>query len=73
MSIQVALAFFRTVRDRPELRQRIAAWGPAAPMSQLEALADELGLACSATDLDAAFRHDWVMRWLRYTSQDDAT
>ena len=64
MSIQAALDFFRTVRQRPDLQARMTDWGPAPSASQLVDLAGELGFTVTESDLMAAFRHDWVMRWL---------
>ena len=73
MSIQVALAFFRTVRQRPDLQAQIAVWGPATTTSQLVELANQMGFACSADELQAAFRHDWSMRRLRLASHVTVT
>ena len=66
--MQDALDFFQTVRRRPDLQQQIRTWGPAPSIGQLVELASCLGFACSADDLRAAFRHDWIMRWLHYGS-----
>lgn len=64
MSVQAALDFFRTVRRRPDLQEQIAGWGPAPSVTQFVELARHLGFACSAPELQEAFRHDWAMRWL---------
>ena len=66
MSIQDALGFLWTVRHRADLQERLGALGPAITPEQLMALATEVGSPCSADDLQAAFRHDWVMRWLHH-------
>ena len=66
MSVQAAIEFFQTVRLRPDLHDRIRAWGPAPSTTQLVELASDLGLSCSEAELQAAYRHDWVMRWVRH-------
>ena len=65
MSQQAALAFFRAVRERPDLRKEIARWGCATSAGDLAALAAREGFPCAPGDLEAAFRHDWMMRWVR--------
>ncbi|MGH9279922.1 MAG: Nif11-like leader peptide family natural product precursor [Acidimicrobiales bacterium] len=64
MSVQAALDFFHDVRRSPDLQVQVAAWGPAPSIRHLVELANRLGFACSAADLQIAFRHDWIMRWL---------
>ena len=66
MSIQAALAFFQTVRHRPDLQQQIDALGPSMTATQLVELVNKLGFACSAAEVQEAFRYDWTMRWLHY-------
>ncbi len=68
MSIQAALVFLHTMRQRPGLQAQIVAWGPATTTSQLIELANQMGFACSAAELQTAFRHDWSMRWLHHAS-----
>lgn len=68
MPVQDALDFFHLVRRRPDLQEQIARWGPAPSVSQLVELASQLGFSLSPADLHAAFRHDWVMRWLHHAS-----
>jgi hypothetical protein len=72
VAIQSALDFFRTVRQRPDLQERIRSWGPAPSIHHLTELAGELGFACTATELQQAFRYDWTMRWLHVGGQADA-
>ena len=64
LSLQRALAFFAAVRQRPDLQDRIAAGGPGITAGDLAELASHVGFPCAATDVQAAFRHDWMMRWL---------
>ena len=66
MSLQSALAFLQTVRGRPDLQEKVAAWGPAATATDLAELAEQLGHPCTAAEVEEAFRHDWTMRWLRH-------
>ncbi len=68
MPIQDALDFFHLVRQRPDVQELIATWGPAPSLSQLIELANQLGCAFSPAELHAAFRHDWTMRWLHHGS-----
>lgn len=68
MAVQAALDFFHLARQRPDVRERIAAWGPAAPLSELIELAGQLGYVFTEAELQVAFRHDWAMRWLHHTS-----
>jgi hypothetical protein len=70
MTVQNALDFIQMVRRSPDVQERIAAWGPAASMAQLIELADRLGFAFSAADLQAAFRYDWTMRWVHHAGAD---
>ena len=65
MTIQTALAFFELVRASPDLQAEMAAWGPHATTQALLDLARSSGHAFTEPELQAAFRHDWVMRWLR--------
>jgi hypothetical protein len=75
LSVQSALDFLRTARDRPDLQEKIAAWGPAPTAAQLVGLASQAGFACSEAELHEAFRHDWAMRWFagQASPRDDPT
>jgi hypothetical protein len=68
MPVQDALDFFNLLRQRPDLQNHIATWGPAPSLSQVVALASQLGFAFSQAELHVAFRHDWTMRWLHHAS-----
>lgn len=73
MPVQDALDFFHLVRQRPDVQERLATWGPAPSLSQLVDLADELGFGFSPAELHAAFRQDWTMRWLHHASSESST
>jgi hypothetical protein len=68
MPIQDALDFFDLVRRRPDIQARMAAWGPAPSLTQLLELGSELGFGFSPAELHAAFRQDWMMRWLHHVT-----
>jgi Nif11 domain len=66
MSTQAALTFLHDVSERPELQQRLAALGPTPTTGQLVELGREMRFAFSAAELQAAFRYDWMMRWVHH-------
>jgi hypothetical protein len=68
MPVQDALDFFSAVRRRPDVQERLATWEPPPSLSRLVDFAGELGFVFSEQELQAAFRHDWAMRWLHYGS-----
>jgi len=66
MSIQAALAFFPPELHRTDRTQPSNAFIPSMPATQLVELVNKLGFACSAAEVQEAFRYDWTMRWLHY-------
>lgn len=67
MTVQAALDFIHMVRRSPDVQEQIGAWGPTSSLEQLIELAGQLGFVFSPADLQAAFRHDWTMRWVHQT------
>jgi hypothetical protein len=72
MTVQDALDFIQMVRRSPDVQERIAAWGPAPSVAQLIELAGQLGFTFSPVQLQAAFRHDWTMRWVHHAGATTA-
>lgn len=70
MSIQAAWRFIHQVRQDEELRNAIQSLGQQADLERLVQIGAEAQLAFTAHDLQAAFKHDWTMRWIRYGSSD---
>ncbi len=50
----------------PESDPKIMSMGPSMTATQLVELVNKLGFACSAAEVQEAFRYDWTMRWLHY-------
>jgi hypothetical protein len=65
MSKQAALDFIAASRTRPALRDAIRSRHAERGLDALVEIGREAGFAFSAADLRAAFRHDWVMRYVR--------
>lgn len=65
MSKQAALDFIAASRERPALRGALRTRNADRSLDALVQIGREAGFEFSAADLHAAFRHDWVMRYLR--------
>jgi hypothetical protein len=63
---QPPLSFFAAVRQDASLRSRVAALGPAPSTAQVAACATDAGFLCTAEEIEAAFRSDWLMRWVHH-------
>ncbi|HJU64703.1 MAG TPA: Nif11-like leader peptide family natural product precursor [Gemmatimonadaceae bacterium] len=63
-----ALLFIRAVREDDELRERIARLTPSAGLDEVVAIAAEAGFLFTAAELRAAHKHDWALRWVRYSA-----
>lgn len=65
MSEQAALDFIAASRNRPDLREAIRTRDTDRSLDELVRIGREAGFIFSSDDLRAAFRHDWIMRYLR--------
>jgi hypothetical protein len=70
MSMQVALQFIRRAREEESLQSRIQALGPAVDLAGLVEVGMEAAMAFTADELQAAFKHDWQMRWFHYSARN---
>lgn len=70
MSLQAALQFIQTIRQDESLRNNIERDGQQISFSNVVALGNETGFAFTADELRRAFKHDWAMRWIRYSARD---
>jgi predicted ribosomally synthesized peptide with nif11-like leader len=68
MSIQTALRFVQKVREDEGLRSRFQVLGQEADLESLVQIGAEAGFEFTAHELQAAFKHDWAMRWVHYSS-----
>ncbi len=64
MPLTAAHAFIRRTASDPALRATVAALGDDASLDQLVALGARAGLHFDAAALRAAWRQDWMLRWL---------
>lgn len=69
MSLQNALQFIRRAREDEALKIRIQALGGQADLEGLARIGAEAGMAFTVEELQEAFRQDWAMRWLHFTSR----
>lgn len=69
MSVPSALEFIRQVREDESLRNEIAALPPQTALESLVRMGAAAGFAFSADELQTAFKHDWKMRWLKYSAK----
>lgn len=69
MSFPNAVEFIRRVRDDQLLKRRLSALSVDQWMEGLMALGREIGLEFQAQEFDAAFKHDWRMRWLKHSAR----
>lgn len=65
MSAQAALDFIAAARERADLREAIRTRAPDRSLDELVRIGRGAGFSFSAAELRVAFRHDWVMRYLR--------
>ena len=66
MSIQAALQFIQAVRQDENLKEQIRLLGYRASGENLVQVGRDGGFDYSEPELQTAFKHDWVMRSLRY-------
>jgi predicted ribosomally synthesized peptide with nif11-like leader len=66
MSCQRAFQFIQTIRQNERLRAQIQQLDPAATLEDLVCMGAATGFAFTTADLQAAYQHDWTMRWLYY-------
>ena len=64
MSKQNALAFIRLLRENAVVRKEVQ--GVGGSLERLSAIATQNGLPCSASDIQAAYTHDWAMRFVQH-------
>lgn len=69
MTLQAALKFIQCVGSDPLLQRQIEGLDNQSELSDLIQLGAQQGLQFTMTDLQAAHKHHWNMRWLRYNSQ----
>jgi predicted ribosomally synthesized peptide with nif11-like leader len=69
MSVQRALQFIRQVRTDPGLREQVHRLGHVDDLEAIVRIAAAAGFEQSAEDLQAAFKHDWAMRWVHLTAR----
>lgn len=66
MSLKAAFGFIRAVRERQNLQASLQDLGQAVSGEELVKLGQETGFDYTEVELQAAFKHDWVMRSVRY-------
>jgi hypothetical protein len=66
MSLKAAFGFIRAVRECHDLQTILQDLGQAVSGEELVKLGKETGFDYTEVELQAAFKHDWVMRSLRY-------
>ncbi|MGF1676140.1 MAG: Nif11-like leader peptide family natural product precursor [Rivularia sp. (in: cyanobacteria)] len=66
MSFKAAFGFIRAVRECQDLQARLQDLGHAVSGEELVKLGQETGFDYREVELQAAFKHDWVMRALRH-------
>jgi predicted ribosomally synthesized peptide with nif11-like leader len=73
MSIQAALAFIQSAREKQDitLKSQIQALGREADLEDLVQIGAEAGFDFTAEELQAAYKHGWAMRWFRHQAQTD--
>lgn len=70
MAIHDAFMFLQRSRQEPRLRRNLEAVGERECSERLLALGKAEGFLFTVEELQAAFRHDWTMRWLRFTRDE---
>jgi hypothetical protein len=63
MSIQAALTFIQQTRDANKRQNS----DQPTTLRDAVILAEKSGLTFTQHELQQAYRHDWIMRWARYT------
>lgn len=66
MSLKAAFVFIQAVRERQDLQASLQDLGQAVSGEELVKLGEETGFDYTQEELQAAFKHDWVMRSVRY-------
>ncbi|WP_414623433.1 Nif11-like leader peptide family natural product precursor [Calothrix sp. CCY 0018] len=66
MSLKAAFKFIRAVRERQDLQTSLQDLGQAVGGEELVKLGKETGFDYTEVELQAAFKHDWVMRSFRH-------
>jgi len=66
MALQTALQFIRQARRDEALKQRLQSLGRPADLPAVVQLGAAAGFVFTVEELQAAFKHDWMMRWARY-------
>lgn len=66
MSLKAAFGFIRAVRERQDLQTSLQDLGQTVSGEELVKLGQESGFDYTEVELQAAFKHDWVMRSVRY-------
>ncbi|MGB3649798.1 MAG: Nif11 family protein [Rivularia sp. (in: cyanobacteria)] len=66
MSLKAAFGFIRAVRERQNLQASLLMKGQAVSGEELVKFGKETGFDYTEVELQAAFKHDWVMRSLHY-------
>jgi predicted ribosomally synthesized peptide with nif11-like leader len=65
MSVQAALQFIQAVRQDENLQERMMLGHPASG-EELVQVGRDAGFEYNEAELQAAYKHDWVMRSIRY-------
>lgn len=68
MSIQAAIHFIQQVRDQRQAPEIPVGNTWLDDLEEVVRHGAQVGYDFSADDLRAAFRHDWQMRWLRFST-----
>lgn len=66
MSLKAAFGFIRAVRECQDLQASLQDLGQAVNGEELVKFGKETGFDYTLIELQAAFKHDWVMRSLHY-------
>jgi len=68
MSLQSALQFIQQTRRDAALQAQLQALGWRADLAAIAQLGAACGLVFTVEELRTAFKHDWAMRWTRYSA-----
>ena len=66
MSVSEALKFIQQIRVDTDLQARLLTFDDGSDLYRCVQLGAQLDLTFTVTELQAAYKHDWVMRWLLY-------
>ncbi len=69
MSLQAAVLFIQSAKQDTPLKDRIQSLDKEADLEDLVQIGAEVGFDFTIEELQAAYKHDWAMRWFHHQSQ----